>query len=289
MKQIILPLLVGVVLSCAHSSAQNQEFKEHTTKEFTLPQNAASSTLTIYNISGSIKVEGYSGDKVIIDVDKTISGKTSEILEQGKAEFKFVLEQKADTVMAYIIEPFDSRPNRSWNDRNNNRHIEYRYNLDFKVKVPYSMNLHVSTVNGGDVLVSDVTGMLEVGNVNGAITLKNVKGATKLRTVNGNVDANYTAIPPGQSSYKTLNGDIRISYPAALSADCEFKSFRGEFYTDFDNVETLPVKVVKNQEQRGDKTTVYKLNTETSVRIGNGGKLFRFETFNGNIYIKKQS
>ena len=289
MKQIILPLLVGVVLSCAHSSAQNQEFKEHTTKEFTLQQNAASSTLAIYNIHGSINVEGYAGDKVIIEVDKTISGKTKEILEQGKAEFKFVLEQKADTVMAYIIEPYDSRPNRNWNDRNNNRHIEYRYGLDFKVKVPYSMNLHVSTVNGGDVLVSDVTGMLEVGNVNGAITLKNVKGATKLRTVNGSVDANYTAIPPGQSSYKTLNGDIRISYPAALSADCEFKSFRGEFYTDFDNVETLPVKVVKNQEQRGDKTTVYKLNTETSVRIGNGGKLFRFETFNGNIYIKKQS
>ena len=129
---------------------------------------------------------------------------------------------------------------------------------------------------------------MHVYNVNGAITLTNAKGATKIRTVNGNVEANYTAIPPGQSDYKTLNGDIKITYPANLSADCEFKSFRGEFYTDFPNVESLPVKVIKNQNQKNDKT-IYKLNTETSIRIGNGGKTFRFETFNGNIYIKKRS
>ncbi|WP_310586826.1 DUF4097 family beta strand repeat-containing protein [Runella sp. CRIBMP] len=151
------------------------------------------------------------------------------------------------------------------------------------------MNLHVSTVNGGDLSVKDVTGTLHVYNVNGAISLVNAKGATEVRTVNGNVEANYTAIPPGKSDYKTLNGDIKISYPANLSADCEFKSFRGEFYTDFPDVESLPVKVIKNQESKGDKSTTYKLNTETSIRIGNGGKIFRFETFNGNIYIKKQS
>lgn len=290
MKRLIIPFLAGVVLSCTQAPAQTQEFKEQIVKEYTLKQNAASSTLAIYNLNGDIKVEGYSGDKVILEVDKTISGKTAEILEQGKAEFKIMFEQNEDSVIVYILEPHDTRPNRNnWRGYNDKRRIEYRYNLDFKVKIPYSMSIHVSTVNGGDVSVSDVGGSLHAYNVNGKITLKNAKGSTEVRTINGNVEANYTAIPPGQSSYKTLNGDIKISYPASLSADCEFKSFHGEFYTDFDNIESLPVKVVKNQEQKGDKTTVYKLNTETSIRIGNGGKLFKFETFNGNIYIKKQS
>ncbi|WP_428665295.1 DUF4097 family beta strand repeat-containing protein [Runella sp.] len=289
MKRFIIPFLAGVVLSCTQAPAQTQEFKEQIAKEYTLKQNAASSTLAIYNLNGNIKVEGYSGDKVVLEIDKTISGKTNEILEQGKAEFQLMFEQNEDSVIVYILEPYDTRPRRDWKGRNYNKHIEYRYNLDFKVKIPYSMNLHASTINGGDVTVKDVAGALHVSNVNGAITLTNAKGPTDVRTINGNVTANYTAIPPGRSDYKTLNGDIRITYPAALSADCEFKTFHGEFYTDFENVESLPVKVVKNQDQKADKTTVYKLNTETSVRIGNGGKTFRFETFNGNIYLKKQS
>lgn len=289
MKHFMIPFLAGVVLSCTQAPAQTQEFKEQIVKEYALKQNAASSTLAIYNLNGDIKVEGYAGDKVVLEIDKTISGKTKEILDQGKEEFKVVFEQNEDSVIVYILEPHDTRPNRNnWRGYNDKRRIEYKYNLDFKVKIPYSMSIHVSTVNGGDVSVKDVTGTLHVYNVNGAITLTNARGATKVRTVNGNVEANYTSIPPGQSDYKTLNGDIKISYPANLSADCEFKSFRGEFYTDFPNVESLPVKVIKNQDQKNDKT-IYKLNTETSIRIGNGGKTFRFETFNGNIYIKKQS
>lgn len=289
MKRFIIPFLAGAVLSCTQAPAQTQEFKEQIVKEYALKKNAASSTLAIYNINGSIKVEGYGGDRVVLEIDKTISGKTKEILDQGKEEFKLMFDQNEDSVIVYIIEPYDSRPNRNrWKDRNEHRRIEYKYDLDFTVKVPFSMNLHVSTVNGGDLSVKDVTGTLHVYNVNGAITLTNARGATEVRTVNGNVEANYTSIPPGKSDYKTLNGDIKISYPANLSADCEFKSFRGEFYTDFPNVESLPVKVIKNQDQKNDKT-IYKLNTETSIRIGNGGKTFRFETFNGNIYIKKQS
>ncbi len=102
------------------------------------------------------------------------------------------------------------------------------------------------------------------------------------------MEINYLASPPDKSSYYTLNGAIRVSYPANLSADLQFKSFQGEFYTDFPNTEILPAQVTKNQERRGE-ATVYKLNKNTAIRIGSGGKTFRFETFNGNIYVKKQS
>ena len=168
------------------------------------------------------------------------------------------------------------------------RKIEYHFHLDFIIKVPFSVNLHVSTVNGGDLIVNDVTGSLDVSNVNGAIKLTNAKGTSKVRTINGNVEANYLVVPPGESNFKTLNGDIKISYPSSFAADCQFKTFHGEFFTDFPNAETLPVKVIKNEDNKSART-IYKLDTETSIRFGNGGKNYRFETFNGNIYIKKQS
>ncbi|CCH51922.1 hypothetical protein BN8_00880 [Fibrisoma limi BUZ 3] len=283
MKNVLIPILAGLVFSCAQSNAQSPEFNEKVSKEFT-----GASTLVIYNINGFINVEGTSGDKVSFEVDKRITADDKETLEEGKREFKLAFEQKGDTIIAYIAEPFDSRPNRNnWQDRNNRR-IDYDFTLDFTVKVPRQMNVRVATVNRGDVTVKDVTGSMRVSNVNGAIRLTNAKGATNAHTINGNVEANYLASPPEKSSYYTLNGDIKVSYPSNLSADLQFKSFQGEFYTDFPETEILPVQVVKNEERRGDKT-VYKLNKNTSIRIGAGGKTLRFETFNGNVYIKKQS
>jgi hypothetical protein len=282
MNRLIIPCLVGLVLACAQSPVRAQDFKEHITKEFT----ATNGTLAIYNINGFIKVEGYSGDKVVLSVDKTITAKDKDALETGKKEFKVEFQQKGDSIIAYIAEPFDSRPNQNRKERN--QKIQYDFTLDFTVKIPYQMNLHASTVNRGNVDVKDVGGKLKTTNVNGAITIMNAKGETNAHTINGDVVINYLTIPPDKSAYYTLNGNIRISYPANLSADLQFKSFHGEFYTDFPNTEVLPVQVTKNQERRGE-ATVYKLDKNTAIRIGKGGRTFRFETFNGNIYIKKQS
>ena len=293
MKHLTLPVLAGLVISCAQSVAQSDEHAERISREFALPNGAAASTLVIYNINGFIKVEGTATDKVGFDVDKRITAKTNDALEAGKKEFKLVFEQKGDTIMAYIAEPFDSRPNRDVGRHNNgrdrdDRRIEYDFTLDFTVKVPRGINVRVSTVNRGDVTVTDVAGALRVRNVNGAIALTNVRGATDVHTINGNVEANYLASPPEKSSYYTLNGDIKVTYPANLGADLQFKTFQGNFNTDFPDVQILPAQVTKNEERRGDKT-VYKLNKTTAIRIGTGGKALRFETFNGNVYIKKQS
>jgi len=285
MKSFIFPLLAGLALACAQTKAQRPQFTEQVKQEFSLPNRTG--TLVIYNINGFIQVEGTGGDQASLTVDKRIRAEDEATLETGKRELKLQFEQKGDTIFAYIAEPFDSRPNRN-NNRTNHPRIEYDFTLDFTVRVPRQWNLNVSTVNRGNVSVKDVTGALRVRNVNGAIHLTNAWGTTDAHTINGNVEANYLANPPEKSSYYTLNGDIKVSYPASLSADLQFKTFQGAFYTDFDDTAVLPAQVTKNEEKRGDKT-VYKLNKTTAIRVGRGGPPIRFETFNGNVYIKKQS
>lgn len=290
MKLLLIPVLAGLALSCAQLPATAQEFKEHVSKEFTASK-AAGSALAIYNVNGFINVEGYSGDKVVIEIEKSIAAKNNQDLETGKKEFQLQFEQKGDSIVAYIAEPFDSRPRRRWNKGDkwdNDREVHYDFTLNFTVKVPNRMNLIVSTINRGNVTVKDMDGTLKVRNINGAITLTNVKGTTDAHTINGNLDVDYVANPPGSSSYYTLNGDIRVSYPANFSADLQFRTFQGKFYTDFPNAEILPVQAVKTTQQTSNGT-VYKLNKDTAIRLGNGGKTVKFETFNGSIYIKKQS
>jgi hypothetical protein len=268
-----------------------EEFKEHISKQFTL-QKPASGAVNIYNLEGSVKVEGYAGDKVMIEVDKTIYAKDKDILEQGKKEVKLEFEQVGDSIVAYIREPWDTRPH-NWKDGDdgdwhNRKRIEYRCALQFTVKVPMNVSLHASTVNDGDVKVKDVTGKLDIHNVNGGIEIVNAKGITNANTINGDLTVSYLGNPPDASTFYTLNGKLTAIFQPNLSADLQFKSMNGSFYTDFDNAEVLPPTVTRNQEKRGDGT-VYRLNKDTKLRIGSGGKQFKFETLNGNIYIKKQS
>ncbi|WP_046244113.1 DUF4097 family beta strand repeat-containing protein [Hymenobacter terrenus] len=278
---------LALLLSSSACWAQSNESKEVIKREFTLTADAGRSTFALYNISGSVTVEGYAGNKVLVEATKTIRADDAKTLEIGKSEAKLGFTQRGDSVVVYMAEPFDSRPHQNDHRGWNHNDINYKYTFDFVVKVPYQVNLHVSAVNHGAVLVQDVSGLLRVFNVNGAITLKNVKGTTKAHTVNGDVDATYAANPPGASSYHTINGKIRVHYPASLAADLHFKSMHGEFYTDFPNAEVLPVQVTKNQEGRGGGT-VYKLTKDTAVRIGKGGSDIRFETLNGDVIISKQ-
>ncbi|WP_310396577.1 hypothetical protein [Hymenobacter sp.] len=293
-KRISGPGLSALLLLLCSGAprAQNREATEKISREFPLTAEAGRSTLALYNVSGSVTVQGYAGSKVLVEATKTISADDAQKLALGQTEAKLGFLQRNDSVVVYMAAPFDSRPRRSYgrNQGNDwgNHDPEYEYEFDFVVKVPYGLNLTVSTVNNGAVLVQDVAGPLNVGNVNGPITLRNVKGATQARTVNGNVEASYAASPPGASSYHTINGQIKVQYPASLAADAHFKSMNGEFYTDFPNTELLPVQVTKNQRGKGDGT-VYKLTKDTAVRIGkSGGPDLRFETLNGDVTITKQ-
>jgi Toastrack DUF4097 len=288
MKKSIVILLTGLGIICTGPKAGANEFKEHMTREFTLASDASTATLFIYNITGQIKVVGYSGNKVVLDMDKTITADDDKTLETGKKEFKLGFDQKPDTIMAYIAEPYDSRPHRRWQYNDDRPDIEYQYKVDYTVKVPFGMNLHISTVNDGNISVNEVSGSLHVSNVNGEISITNAKGTTFAHTVNGDVTVNYLSNPTEECSYYTVNGTIRVTFQPDLSADLQFKSMHGDFYTDFPFAERLPASVKKTLDKNGD-ATVYKLNTVTAIRLGKGGKTLKFETLNGDVYIKKQS
>lgn len=283
MKKLLIPVLAGLGLCLVQLQASAQEFKHHTSQRFTV-SDASKSVLAIYNISGSIKIEGYAGNQVQVEVDETLTSRDQEDLDYVKKEYKLGFDQIGDSIICYTAAPYDTRPRRNYNNRGDGRH--YNIKLEYTVKVPFNMNLRVGTVNAGDIAVKDVYGSLKVSNVNGSIAIANAKGITNASTVNGSVTITYAAIPTGDSRYHTINGKLDVSYPEALSADVEFKSMNGKFYTDFTNVEAMPGKVIKTEEKNA-RGTVYKLSKNSTVRIGSGGRTFSFETLNGNIYIKK--
>lgn len=317
MKKLLMPLLAVVLLSCTQSKAQQEgiveanvnvnidaeeitrEVKRAVHKEFDKKEShreviskefevGQKSNLRVYNIFGNVKVEGYTGSKVMIEIEKTIKADDKEELEKAKAEVKLGFDQLADTLTLYTAEPYDTRPKQRWNGNDNNQRRDYVVYLNYTIKVPKGLSLKLNTVNDGEITVSNVDGIIKANNVNGGIVLENTKAASDIHTVNGNVKIKMLNNPPANSRFYTLNGKLELIVPSDFAADCEFKSFNGNFYTDFDPVESLPNMATKTEKKSGDGVK-YKLNKTSVYRFGKGGQRIKVETFNGNAYIKKAS
>ena len=290
----IVMFIIGIALG---QSAWAQSFSETITKEIAFEKPSGDNALMVSNINGGIKVTGYNGDKILLEVTKTINAKTSERLERGKAEVQLGIIDRADTIILYIADgchEFRRTPGRSthsgkgWGYQSigeQNCNPPYDYRMEFTLKVPSSLNVTVNTINEGDVVVENVKGVIKAGNINGSIRLADLQSAAEVHTINGDVDVEYDRNPEQECRFYTLNGDINAMFRPALSANLTFESFNGSFYTNIERLENLPQQLVKTS--RGDGVR-YKI-TGNQFKVGNGGPLLEFETFNGNVYLKEST
>lgn len=267
--------------------AQKKEFKEQIKKEATFDLTSNDKLLVVKNIYGSIKVEGYDGNKVLIEVEKSIWARRAEDLELGKTELKVKVKEEGDRIVIRPDAPYlrfdDGKLGFTWC---NNEYEEpaYDHHLNFNLKIPKNIKVVVSTINDGEVLIENTRGsFLKAHNINGGIELKNVTGKTEVHAINGEVRVAYAKNPTEPSSYYSLNGDINISYQAGLSADIGFKSMNGELFTDFD----IARQYTKTSKNEGESKGKYKFEARPMVQIGKGGLSHNFETLNGNVIITK--
>jgi DUF4097 and DUF4098 domain-containing protein YvlB len=277
-----------------------QTHTEKINKEFEFEKRGSHNALMIANINGNIKVEAYAGDKIQLEITKRIQGKTNERLEKGKTEIQLGMIDLADTIILYVSSPCNhfekssARAGRSpgstkwrysWEQHGRSCHESYDYAMDFVVKVPSSLNVLLSTINEGDIVVENVKGVVTAHNINGSIRLHNLMREAEASTINGDVDVEYAQNPQSDCRFYSLNGDINALFQKGLTASMSFESFNGSLYTNIDKLEHLPTQVEKKNNDKGVK---YKVNNNR-YRIGAGGAFLDFETFNGNVYVKEKT
>ena len=258
-------------------------------KRLQFPTTSPDNVLEIYNINGSLEVEGYDGTEVLATVVLTITAKTAALLEKGKSEMTLGILEDDSAIVLYNKAPFihnqrtDGPCNCNWNwDKDAN----YQFSFDYKVKVPRGVNLLLQTVNKGDIAVAGMNASVSAHHVNGNVTLNQMGGSVDAKTINGELVVHHTKTPQGGSYYYSLNGDVNVYYPGEPDADITFKSFNGSFYTDMPGLEVMP-PVWRQEVTEQNGTTKYKLTQKNNMRVGKGGNLLAFETFNGSIYVKK--
>jgi hypothetical protein len=159
--------------------------------------------------------------------------------------------------------------------------------ITFEIEAPMRSNLKLSTVNGGEIIVENVEGELDLSNTNGGIVMNNVAGSVNAGTTNGSVRATLTRVAAQKEmAFTSLNGTIDVTLPPTTKANLRLRSDRGDVYSDFD-VQLAPSAPVV-EENRGSNGR-YRVSRNRSVvgTINGGGPEFQLRTFNSNVYVRK--
>lgn len=231
--------------------------------------------------TGGITVRGYAGK------DATVEGRGGDGRERDRDRDRDRGRntegmRRIDNVSSYGLTVEEEDNVITVSTRSPNRYTE------LVIQVPVNTNLKLNVTNGGNITVENVTGEIEVNNVNGGVRLTNVAGSVIAHALNHNVFVTLTKATPDKAmSFSSLNGDIDVTLPADIKAKAKLKTDNGEIYSDFDvKIDPSSRQPIVEEGRSGGKYRV-RIDKTMYGLINGGGPEFLFQTFNGNIYIRK--
>jgi DUF4097 and DUF4098 domain-containing protein YvlB len=280
MKQFIVPIAIGVFAIAAH---RDYKLEEREAFHHTFSNDAA---LDVDAVSGSINVLGDGGNTIRVDGEKVIRAADQEEVQRAKREVVLDINEKNGIAQLYVNGPFRDNDHTSDNHGfHDHRDREYEVTYNFTIHVPRATELTLHTING-DESVQDTTGKFHVKGLNGKINMTNIAGSGTADTLNGSTVITFRENPKEDCFFKSFNGKVDVGFQPGLSANVSVKTFNGAPYTDFDA--TALASTPEPGELKNGRF-VFKSNRSSNLRIGSGGPELKFETFNGNIQIRKLS
>jgi hypothetical protein len=159
--------------------------------------------------------------------------------------------------------------------------------MDLEIEVPLDFDLNVSSFNEGAMLISNVSGELELTNHNDDITAENISGSVLATSFNGEIKISFNKVKEGvPMSFSTFNGDIDVTFPATVKATFKMKTEQGEVLSDFD-LNMIKEAPVQRKETSGG---TYKVVIDGSIKaqVNGGGPEFSMKNHNGDIIIRKK-
>ncbi len=160
---------------------------------------------------------------------------------------------------------------------------------DLVIQVPRTTSLEVRSTMDGAVIVEGVNGEIDINNINGPVTLKNVSGNTLVHTVNGDIEVTLARVAADKPlSFSTMNGDIDVTLPADVKANLKMKSEQGEIYSDFDI--NMTRQSARSEAAEKTERGKFRISFDKSLYgiVNGGGQEIGFNTFSGDIYIRKK-
>lgn len=186
------------------------------------------SRLIVENTNGNVRIEGWDRSEVYVEATKKAQGSKRQDIMRGFENLRIqVRHEKKDLVITTIYPP------RSFSLWNFLQGKHYRLRVDYYIKVPRVMKVHVQTTNG-NVTASGVSGNVLLRSMNGNIQLYNCTGLVKMRTTNGNIAIQLNQLKAGgEYEGKTTNGNILVQLPEEAQFEIHAHTTNGTVSNSF--------------------------------------------------------
>ena len=135
-----------------------------------------------------IKVRGTDGDEVVVHSSLGEKGRQEsrpDGLRRLDDEVTFEVVEKNNVVTVGVSG--DS----AWT----------AHSAEFNIEVPRNTGLVIRTQAGGDILVEEIDGDLDISNMNGEVILRDIGSSAVVNTMNGEIKATYRIAPTKPVSF----------------------------------------------------------------------------------------
>jgi len=221
----------------------------------------------IRTISGDIRIQGYDGNKIVVEGFK--AGKNCDGVEVVDRS----VENRIDVDVRF--------------QHNSN------CDVSFQVRVPRRTKFNFDTIRSvsGTVQVSDISGRLVVENISGSMEIKgvngivsatatngnvvvtNITGIVTASSISGNVDVLFNRIEGiGDMKFTSISGNVTVRAPASLDASISISTLSGTLKTDF------PIEI---QQRR------YMPGSSARGRLGSGTQNIVIRSVSGRVSLLK--
>ena len=99
-------VLATLGLCALASDTLAEDFSDVISKTLRFQRAASESKLEIDNVDGSIRVEGYDGDEIIVRIDRRIWARNAEKMALAKEEVELDVYERSSGIVLYIDAPY---------------------------------------------------------------------------------------------------------------------------------------------------------------------------------------
>ena len=254
-------------------TGNNFTFDEH--EEAMVPDG---SSIDIDNMFGDVDVRPSEGDRVLLDVKKTIRAANKDEAERLSKDFTFSISTDGDRY-------------RIASSRDGIRLSRQRYKSSLTLQVPKSSKLRINNRAGkvkvadlegdqdisnrfGDVDIRNIAGDLKVKNEFGQASVENLKGSAVISEGMGNLSLSFDELVQKPVDVSTRFGNVTIELPADSSFSVGANTQFGRIDSDFEGLRKGKSELTKDS---------------AFGQIGQGGPPITVTTFNGNIRFVRRS
>jgi hypothetical protein len=256
---LVLPVLIVASAATAGCDIAMSHYAQKETAEWRkIYDLKPGGSLEINNINGKIDVEPSTGNAVEIVAEKSARAGSSDAAKEALGRIEIQETASADKVH------IETKIQRGAGGMFGGGNLEVHYT----VKVPPSLDVRFSTVNGG-IELSGLKGRINAETTNGGIKAHDVAGSLDASTTNGGIEVDLSQVAESGVKLGCTNGGIELRLPQDARATISARITNGGINTDGVKIETV-----------GEST-----RRRLDGRMNGGGPKIDIEGTNGGIRI----